>query len=332
MSSGNLQLPQNSIKAVDAEAAEILRSSGPYAQYGMIESPASTLGDYWRILVKRKWTVIAALLIIVTTVTIASFRMRPIYDAVGRIDITRQSDILNIKDRPVNTEDTDFMMSAETQVRILQSDILALQVARKLHLDEKAGSGARPGSLKEHGSSQELAAREAGLIAMIKAPLKVVTIPGTRLIEIHYQSPDPRMAAEVVNALVQTYIEQNLKTKYESTLQAADWLSKQLADLQIKVETSQEKLVRYQKEHEIVGIDEKQNIITSKLDELNKELTMAQSERIQKQAIYQMAAAGGPESVPTLGNELILKLREQEADLKNQYAQLSTQFGPQYPK
>ena len=53
-------------------------------------------------------------------------------------------------------------------------------------------------------------------------------------------------------------------------MQASDWLSKQLVDLQMKVETSQEKLVRFQKEHEILGADEKQNIITEKLGELNK--------------------------------------------------------------
>ena len=76
-----------------------------------------------------------------------------------------------------------------------------------------------------------------------------------------------------MNTLISTYIEQNFKTRFESTMQASDWLSKQLVDLEIKVETSQEKLVKYQKQHEILGIDEKQNIITSKLDELNKELT-----------------------------------------------------------
>ena len=43
-------------------------------------------------------------------------------------------------------------------------------------------------------------------------------------------------------------------------MQAADWLSKQLADLQIKVETSQSKLIEYQKEHGIVGTDDKQNL------------------------------------------------------------------------
>src|ERR1019366_6731178 len=47
------------------------------------------------------------------------------------------------------------------------------------------------------------------------------------------------------------------KARYDSTMQAADWLSKQLADLQIKVETSQTKLIEYQKENGIVGADDK---------------------------------------------------------------------------
>ena len=46
-----------------------------------------------------------------------------------------------------------------------------------------------------------------------------------------------------MNTLINTYIEQNFKTRFESTMQASDWLSKQLVDLEMKVQTSQEKLV-----------------------------------------------------------------------------------------
>ena len=98
----------------------------------------------------------------------------------------------------------------------------------------------------------------------------------------------------MVNTLITTYIEQNFKTRFESTMQASDWLSKQLVDLEMKVQTSQEKLVQVSEEHEILGIDEKQNITTSKLDELNKELTAAESERMEKESIYRLVQSGRP--------------------------------------
>src|SRR5437660_9236393 len=128
-------------------------------------------------------------------------------------------------------------------------------------------------------------------------------------------------------------------------MQASDWLSKQLVDLQMKVETSQEKLVRYQKEHEILGIDEKQNITTQKLDELNKALTAAESERMEKESVYRLVQSGDADSISSAagaldaagsngqtGNSLLEGLRTKEADVKIQAAELSTQFGPSYPK
>ena len=105
------------------------------------------------------------------------------------------------------------------------------------------------------------------------------------------------MAATVVNTLMQTYVENNFKARFESTMQASDWLQRQLVDLQMKVETSQEKLVRYQKEHEILGIDEKQNITMAKLDELNKQLTAAESERMDKEAFYRLVESGDPDAI-----------------------------------
>src|SRR5207244_10935528 len=115
--------------------------------------------------------------------------------------------------------------------------------------------------------------------------------------EIHYASPDPQLAASVVNTYANIYAENSFKTKFESTMQASDWLSKQLVDLQMKVETSQEKLVQYQKKHELLGTDEKQNIITEKLDELNKKLTATESARIQKDTVYRMTQTCNTDSL-----------------------------------
>ena len=101
-----------------------------------------------------------------------------------------------------------------------------------------------------------------------------------------------------------TYTENNFKSRFDSTMQASDWLSKQLVDLQMKVETSQEKLVRYQKEHEILGIDEKQNITTAKLDELNKALTAAESERMDKESVYRLVQSGDADTIASAASAL----------------------------
>src|ERR1700733_14210749 len=100
------------------------------------------------------------------------------------------------------------------------------------------------------------------------------------------------------------YQENNYKTRFNNTMQVSDWLGQQLVDLQMKVETSQEKLVRYQKEHEILGIDEKQNITTAKLDELNKALTVAESERMDKESVYRLVQAGDADAIASAASVL----------------------------
>jgi capsular exopolysaccharide synthesis family protein len=184
-------------------------------------------------------------------------------------------------------------------------------------------------------SMQPDPATAVALLGRFRSGLSVQLIPNSRLVQISYTDPDPRLATEIVNALVRTFTEENFKTKYEAVTQTSDWLSTELADLQMKVQTSEEKLVRYQKDHSILGVDEKQNIVTAKLDELNRELTAAQTDRIQKESNYRLAVDGNPEAVskPSReGTSMLDRLREKEADLNTQRAQVTTQFGTGYPK
>jgi exopolysaccharide transport family protein len=330
-----------------AEPAELIKPSGS-GLYNVLPAQESALREYLRVLIKRKWVVIACVVGIFAGVAIASLRQTPVYEAAGRIAVNKaDSNLVTFKDSmPVMDyyDPTDL----DTEVRILQSDLLALQVIRQLNLDKRPEYGGqtvpKPPNLVADPLQND-SKRVTALLGGFKGNLRVSLIPNTRIIEIHYRSTDPTLAANAVNTLAATYVEQNFKTKFESTMQASDWLSKQLVDLQMKVETSQEKLVRYQKEHEIFGIDEKQNIITQKLDELNKELTAAESDRMQKEAIYRMTQASDPDAVASAvasdpgaiqggagSTPLLEKLRQQEADLKIQIAELSTQFGPAYPK
>lgn len=330
-----------------AEPAELIKPLGS-GLYTVLPTQESVLREYLRVLIKRKWIILSCVVGIFAAVAIASLRQTPIYEAVGRIAVNKaDSNLITFKDSmPVMDyyDPTDL----DTETHILQSDLLALQVIRQLNLDKRPEYGGHSDRKQPNLVADPLqidSARTTALLGGFKGNLRVSLIPNTRIIEIHYRSTDPALAANAVNTLAATYVEQNFKTKFESTMQASDWLSKQLVDLQMKVETSQEKLVRYQKEHEILGIDEKQNITTQKLDELNRELTAAESDRMQKEAVYRMTQTGDPDAVASAVTSdpaanatgpgmspLLDKLHQQQADLKIQIAELSTQFGPAYPK
>ncbi|MGH9512491.1 MAG: GumC family protein [Terriglobales bacterium] len=301
----------------------------------------SLLRSYANVLVKRKWVVLGCLALIFTAVLIATLRTTPIYDAVGSIAVNRIDPVtLNVKDPENNGYDYSDPTDLDTEVRILRSDSLALQVIRQLNLDKQIADGAPASSLGLTTDNRLDSDQTSEAIASFKSNLTVMLEPNTRVIDIHYRSPDKFLAPKVVNALASAYVEQNFKTRFESTEQTSDWLSKQLIDLQLKVETSQEKLVRYQREHDILGIDEKQNITTSKLDELNKELTAAESSRMERESLYKLVQSGDSDSIAAAaniattssGSTLLQKLQEQHADLKIQIAQLGAQFGPSYPK
>ena len=329
---------------------EFNRQLGP-SPYLTLPGQDSALREYLRVLIKRKWLVISCVAIIFGMVALATMRSTRIYDAYGSIAINKTDPaILSLKDS-ANGGASDYYdpTDLDTEVRILRSDLLALQVIKQLNLDKQPEFGGTPETPSNTlglttDALQPDSEKTTALLAGFKGGLRVSLIPNTRIIEIHYRSPDKTLAANVVNTLITTYIEQNFKTRFESTMQASDWLSKQLVDLEMKVQTSQEKLVQYQKQHEILGIDEKQNITTSKLDELNKELTAAESDRMQKESIYRLVQSGDPDTaaaaaVSAAGGSggagssgLMEKMREQQADLKIQVAQLSTQFGNAYPK
>jgi len=329
--------------------ADLGRNLGPRA-YPELLSQESALGEYVRILVKRKWTVIVCLVTIFSVVAIASLKMTPIYEASGSIEINKpDSGLVNFNNSPTFNVDYYDPTELETEVMILQSDLLALQVVKELALDRRPEFGGKTTALP---STLDLApdplqadtGRTTAILSGFRGNLKVALSPNTHIIKVSFRSPDKDLTQTVVNTLMSTYAENNFKSRFDSTMQASDWLSKQLVDLQMKVETSQEKLVRYQKEHEILGIDEKQNITTAKLDELNKALTMAQSERMDKESVYRLVEAGDVDTITSAANSLdsagagtqasalLEGLRAKQADLKIQAADLNTQFGPSYPK
>src|SRR5438094_1885690 len=109
-------------------------------------------------------------------------------------------------------------------------------------------------------------------------------------------------------------------------------MEQQLEELKLKVEKSQQALVNYERQNNIVNIGDKQGVAQSRLDDLNKNLTTLQTERLQKESAYEMVQANEALVGFLEPSSLLARLEEKESDLKGQYAEALAQYGPNHPK
>ena len=324
----------------------------------MIEDDIS-FSQLWHVLQKRRWTIFACVGAMLVLALAVSLIMTPKYEGVSVIEVNKENaDMLGLDDMTGmmgGADSLDYNVSLQTQSDVLKSDTLAFQVAQQLGLEQRKEFGLRSGwpNAEQVKAESQLPLEKAPLRQQriretFEKNLTVKTIPGTREIRVRFLSPDPQVAADVVNALVNDYMEQYFRTRYSATAQASDWLSKQLSDLKTQVETSQEKLNTYQKQAGILGTDETQNVVMTKLEELNQQLTAAEANRILKETVYQLSKTGNAELISGMAGSsligppgaaaganslaLIQNLRAQEADLKAQYAQAATKYGSAYPR
>ena len=185
--------------------------------------------DYWHILRKRKWLILIVLGIALACDFIWTLRTVPEYAATSRIAIYRESTVSQeLPTAQSSSQDDDYAVTLATQVKLLESDTLIQQTIRKLELGNNVSfmPAASGGSAASGGDAHVTQAREAAMIATFKKHLKVAIIPGTRLIDVRYVNQSPELAATVANAVAAGLVELNLRSRFEATMQASEWLFK----------------------------------------------------------------------------------------------------------
>ena len=335
--------------------------------------PELTLREVGRMLTRRRAiiyvTVAVFFLLGLLALTLSTRR----YQSVGEIELQKDSpSSLGIQTDTADTpsDALEVNMIIQTQAQILQSDSLALRVIEDLHLEQTDDFRAKwsplgwvlgllgpSGTPDPKGASLENSPhRRMRVLKIFHRKLTVKPVAGTRLIEVEYLSPDPKLAAAVVNHLLQGLIEKGFQARYDATMQASSWLSAQLGDLRAKTQELQAKVVKLQQESGVFAVgdvdregrDQVYNPTLEKLQMATQAEAQAQSNRILKGAINDVvksgnaelisglagSASGGGGSSSAVGSSLTLiqNLRLQEASEQAQLQQLSAKFGPAYPK
>ena len=321
-----------------------------------------------RVVRKRKRTILITTIICSVLVLVLSIVLRTYYSSMATIEIQREqsdplADALSSVASTISGGD-DVKTDIQTQVGILQSDDLGIETMERTHFEEHwmkywhlFGSQRKP---EEIGKPlREAPRRREALLKEFEDRLTINPIPNTRLIQLSFEDPDSKYAAQVTNALIDQYVKDLLGRRNSSTVQASDWMEQQISELNKQVQKAQENLIQYERQSGIIAVpsfDPTQpgaapvihNPVVDRLIQMNTDLVNAQAERISREAIWRLAKAGDIDALVNMaassqtsgpgGNQAdaglfngILAMRQQQVALKLQLATALQTMGAKNP-
>lgn len=284
------------------------------------------LHKHWRL------SALFAAVVMLTVLGVNVFT-RPVYEATTHVEIDPSGEKFSLDNSGGGVIDAEYL---ETQSQIMQGDSLAIAVIRKLRLDQNPEvvgkldpEELKAAALKSSGT-QQLTPEEGIALSKFKDSLKVKRDTASRLILVSFISPDPQLAAQVPNALVQAFIDQSFQTRHDAVLKSSEWLSRQLDDIRKKMEDSSQALTQYQQASGVTDIDSNKSTFTEHMGELSRQQTLAQSERIQIQSLLKNTA--NTDSLPEVrSNQVVQQLSQRLAEQRAALAQARVVYGSNHP-
>jgi polysaccharide biosynthesis transport protein len=303
------------------------------AVYRYVESPSTeaaspgydSLLDYWHILFRHRKTLLSCALAGLSAAIVISLFQTRIYRVRTSVEFQGNS-FLETKGSTDSSGSYSTPESyMETQVKLLQSESLLEHVIDKLKIQQQRPTGWR--SLASRLPEKD------ELIRKIQRNLTVRTSGNSRLLEVLYESPDPKGAADFANTLVSEFIELSQEARWKSAEGTAEWLTNHLNIMKVQLEQSEAQLQDYARTSGLTFTSEKENLAENRLKELQEELSKAQADRIASQAKSEGAKSKPADSLPEILEDPTMRDYHQKlAELQRQYAELSTTLTPEHYK
>ena len=282
------------------------------------------LSHYLWILRRHGWKIAGFVIAVVLATLIVSLRLTPIYESTVTVDIDRQmpTGVLGQEAMQNATNDADQFLA--TQVKLIQSDSVLRPVVDKYRLRDV-----------EKDALEEAIDKSA---TSIEAPvvlkhLKVTRPPNTYLLLISYRSANRQLAADVANEIALSYLAHTYRIRYKATAGLSEFMERQLEELHAKMEKSSTALIQFERELNVINPEEKTNITSARLLQLNTEYTNAQTDRVTKEAAYASVRSGtlAAAQVSTQG-EALKKLTDSLNDAEQRFAEAKNHYGINHPE
>ena len=331
------------IRRVHEQAAPAtgMQYAGPIEEDYLEQADSEGLLDYGRTLWRHKATVLAAAFLGALAGLLFSLPQTPIYQGRTTLEIeTFNENYLNLREVSPTTATSRYATEFDiaTQVKILESESLLAKVVEKLKLHERPEFAYRAGRLSawRKALGLPLASQVPPLERAIESASQnfhVEPSRKTRIVEIFSDWPDPRLAADFANTLAETFIENNLEARWKSARRSGEWLTRQLGELRVKLEKSEERLQSYARASGLLFTSEKNSVAEEKLRQLQAELSRAQADRISTQSRFELTRGGQPGALPDiLDNGSLRGYQARLTDLRRELAQINSIFTPAHHK
>jgi capsular exopolysaccharide synthesis family protein len=275
--------------------------------------------EYCRI-VRRRAVAIAAFLAVGLALSYLFTRqIQPVYEAVATLEVNREAPSRLLGDqthREAYVPDNDLFMS--TQLKMIQLDSVLRPVVQRFGITPRAS--------------------ESGPVGAADGPvelpdLKVTRPPNTQLVQIRYRSTDPQLAAQVSNAIADSFLEQSYRVRVASSASMTAYAGRHLEELKARVERSSYALAQYQKELNLFDADEKTNLVSSRIRQIDSEYLKSQADRFAREAAYHAVQDGNLESAQSsLISAPLRALVERRNATRQKFATSRGHYGPEHPE
>ena len=279
-------------------------------------------------IVRRHWGRIALVSTALTALVVLACALAPpIHVGSATIAVDRQAAPETIgDDRLLTTGDDQFMA---TQQSLLLADTILRPVAERYDLLQREHQLRRLG-FWHYTPEKERAIRNAPIQLR---HLKIERTPNTYLITISYRDRDPRVAADVANAVADSYLRNIFETRIKEAGRLTSSMEQQLIDLKEKMQSTHDALMAYQRDLGTADPEQKTSVLVARLQALNTENSAAEADRIAKEAVYREAKQGSlPEVEVSAQSTDLTKDVEKLQVAKANLAIVGATYGDQHPE
>lgn len=229
------------------------------------------LTDYLNVILRRRRIFLLLFLTIFSGVALYTFLMKPIYGANSTLyvkdDKGSKGGILGELAMLNSSNPLD------AEIEILKSRTNAEEVVKRLSLDQKSG-------------------QEPNFNATVDGLRKAIKVSEvgkkTNIINVSYTNTDPVLARDIVNTLVQVYLDQSLSSKTEEASRTVTFIEEQLKGTRHELEQSEKNLQSYKSSTGVVKLDTEAEELIKKLSDIEKERAAVILQR--KQAEFALTA------------------------------------------